>query len=310
MIDEFYNRVIYMKKVNFKGSKLLYKIMKLIINVCYPFMILFRRHTQGTNIDSNIIISLTSFPERISTVYITIDTLLCQTIKPQKIILWLAASQFQSKKKLPDKLLKMEQRGLEIRFCDDLRSHKKYYYAMLEFPENIIITVDDDMFYPTTLVEKLYNKHLKFPKSVCCNWAHVITFNKNNSIDSYLKWTGGVSGHTIPNILLSPVGAEGILYPPYCLSKYVYHKENIKKCAPYADDIWLKMMAVLVGTKAVRVDEIAIPYFNIVKAQKFSLQKINIQQNKNDSQIKAIISMYPEIENYFEKEITNGKNIG
>jgi hypothetical protein len=310
MIDKFYNWIIYMKKIDFKGRQIVYKIMKLIINVCYPFIILFHKKKYGINMNGNIIISLTSFPERISTVYITIDTLLCQTMKPQKVILWLASSQFQGKEKLPKRLLEMEERGLEIRFCDDLRSHKKYYYTMLEFPDNIIITVDDDMFYPFALVEKLYNKHLEFPKSVCCNWAHVITFDKNNNIENYLKWSGGVSGYTNPNTLLSPVGAEGILYPPHCLSKCVYDKKSIKKCAPYADDIWLKLMAVLAGTKAVRVDEVAIPYFNIVKAQKFTLQKINIQENKNDAQTKAIISMYPEIEDYFEKEIINGKNFG
>lgn len=61
----------------------------------------------------------------------------------------------------------LQKYGLEIRFCDDLRSHKKYYFAMQEYPEDIVILFDDDMFYPKNTIKKLYELYKKFPSDIC-----------------------------------------------------------------------------------------------------------------------------------------------
>ena len=45
------------------------------------------------------IVSLTSFPARINTAHLAINTLLQQTFKPDRIILWLASEQFAKKEK-------------------------------------------------------------------------------------------------------------------------------------------------------------------------------------------------------------------
>src|SRR5690554_5862757 len=44
----------------------------------------------------NLIISLTSFPARISNVNLVIESMLRQTILPERIILWLSRKQFKS----------------------------------------------------------------------------------------------------------------------------------------------------------------------------------------------------------------------
>ena len=75
------------------------------------------------------IVSLTSFPARINEVWICIDSLMRQTFKPDKIILWLADSQFPDRV-LPESLRKYEKKGLSICWCDDLRSYKKFFYTI------------------------------------------------------------------------------------------------------------------------------------------------------------------------------------
>lgn len=62
-----------------------------------------------------------------------------------------------------------------------LKSHKKYYYAMQEYPEDIIVLVDDDMFYPYNTVEKLMKMHEKYPSDICTMTAQVIVKEKNPS---------------------------------------------------------------------------------------------------------------------------------
>ena len=75
--------------------------------------------------------------------------MLHQTFLPKKIILWLSKEQFD-KKDLPDSLLSLENEVFEIRMVDgDIRSYKKSYYVLKEYPEDNVLLIDDDLFYPT-----------------------------------------------------------------------------------------------------------------------------------------------------------------
>ncbi len=100
------------------------------------------------NDNNDIIISLTSYPERIGTLHFVIKSLLEQTIKPYKIVLYLAIEQFPNKDKdLPLDLLELKNETFEIHYCEDLKSYKKLIPALKEYPDKVIITVDDDLIY-------------------------------------------------------------------------------------------------------------------------------------------------------------------
>ncbi|QWT52208.1 hypothetical protein [Eubacterium sp. MSJ-33] len=231
--------------------------------------------------DSNIIVSLTTFPARIEMVYLTICSLLDQTVKPKKLILWLADTQFQSIDTLPRRLLRLVNYGLEIRFCDDLRSHKKYYYTCKEYPEYTIITVDDDIFYPPNLIQKLVEKSKSYPTCVCCNRGHEITFC-DKRVDKYNKWKKEATYLNIPSAELCPTGVGGILYPPGCFYYDFLNKDKIIECAIMADDLWLKVMELMQGTKAVYTDGFPQWLFTIRGTQKDTLSQTNVHRNNND----------------------------
>lgn len=131
-----------------------------------------------------IVVSFTSFPERIGTAWVAAFTLLNQSIKPVHTILWLADSQFPGGKNIPESLLRLKKYGLEIRFCEDIKSHKKYYHSMKEYPNAVVVIADDDVFYPSNWLEKLIDKYRKYPNCVCCYWAHKITL-ENGIINKY-----------------------------------------------------------------------------------------------------------------------------
>jgi len=82
------------------------------------------KETQNLGVSDEIrkpqlIVSLTSYPARINSVHITINTLLQQSLKPNKVILWLASEQFPNKENdLPDNLLRLKDYGLTIEWCD------------------------------------------------------------------------------------------------------------------------------------------------------------------------------------------------
>lgn len=79
---------------NEKISCFVYKVDKVLLNILYP---LFVKSVKGIDEESNVIVSLTSYPVRIDTIWLTVMILLHQTEKPKKIILWLAEEQFPNK---------------------------------------------------------------------------------------------------------------------------------------------------------------------------------------------------------------------
>lgn len=177
----------------------------------------------------------------------TIETLLRQSLKPEKIIVYLSMQQFKKgEDDLPQKLRKLQLRGVEFKFVDgDLRSHKKYYYVMQEFPDKTIITVDDDCLYPEDLVHVLWETHLEYPEAVVGNRAKKIYPN----IPRYEHWPQ-INDRAVSKDFLF-VGCAGILYPPHCLHKDAFDEALIRKLSFSADDIWLSCMARLHGTQMV-----------------------------------------------------------
>jgi hypothetical protein len=102
-----------------------------------------------------IIPSLTSFPARIEDVTTCLYSVFTQTYKVDRVILSLSRSEFTNTS-LPDGLLKWHEFGLTINWVDeDLRQYLKLLPVLKLFPSSIIITVDDNAFYPSYIFERL-----------------------------------------------------------------------------------------------------------------------------------------------------------
>ena len=80
-----------------------------------------------------LIVSMTTIPPRISKVHQVIWRLLEQTVKPDKIIIYLGKDKFQGVN-LPYVLkLQMKLFGVEVRYVEDIGPHTKYFHAITEF---------------------------------------------------------------------------------------------------------------------------------------------------------------------------------
>lgn len=242
-----------------------------------------------------LIVSLTSFPARIGTVYKAIASIYRQTLQPYKVILWLAESQFPKKEaELPVDLLEYRQLGFEIRWCpEDIRPHKKYYYAMQEYPEDLIVTIDDDLTYDPYMLETLFASYLHFPKAVSSVRAHLIVPDKTTgAIAPYNDWIKEFSGAVgVPSMQLFSTSGAGTLYPPHCMDDEVFSLENIKELSLNADDLWLKIMQVRKGTPVVLVQKNNLLRY-IPDTQQEALRDTNVTQNANDVQLRNILTAY------------------
>lgn len=152
-----------------------------------------------------IIISLTSYPARFKTIVPTLKSLLNQTMKPDRIIVWLSCA----RQDLTEDMLALEQYGIEYR-CDveDLKSHKKYYWAFQEFHSDLVITVDDDVVYPVTLVSSLLKAHVRYPNCVCARRVHKMIY-KNGMLLKYSEWEHDYVSGSEPSKNLIATGVGG-----------------------------------------------------------------------------------------------------
>lgn len=237
-----------------------------------------------------VIVSLASYPARFAHIHIALKSIMLQSMKPDRIIVWLDEGAGQGG--LTQKMLEMEQYGVEYRYVKDLKAHKKYIYVMQEFPEDIVITIDDDVIYPKDMIETLVKVHRRYPKAVCARRVHKITKNADGTIAPYHDWLGEYCGCDTPSHELVAIGVGGILYPPHCLYEKAFDEELIGKLCLKADDIWLKFMELLKGTRVVWVPcKIPMPGL-IEKEQKTSLNRENVDQNMNDVYFANMITYF------------------
>lgn len=309
MIKQLYGAARKRKDAGKSGWSFLYKVNKLIANILCPLFFRFHRR-KGVDETHEMIVSLTTFQDRIHTVWITISTMMNQTYKPKRIILWLAKEQFRGEEELPKNLLRLKKRGLEIAFCEDLKPHKKYFYTMKNNPEEYVVTIDDDVLYPENHLEELWKTHQKNPETVCCQYAHKITYDENGKIAAYENWESCFGEHTNPSFQIMPVGCGGVLYPPHCLSEELFRKEEIGRLCPFMDDLWLKSMAVLKGTKAVLCSTGSLIYFDIIGTRKSGLQHTNAGEKRNDVAMKAIITAYPQVNEFLYNDAKEEEKTG
>lgn len=253
---------------------------------------------------NDLIVSLTSFPSRISTLYLVIYSLLRQETRPDKITLWLSADEFPNgKADLNTQLTELEKYGLEIYFVDgNIRSHKKYYYVFRQFPDSTVITVDDDILYPVETITNLLRLHKEFPGQVCCNVSRRITFS-DGKIDPYKKWPKNQEITDNSSPLNVAIGCGGVLYPPHWYDDDLFRMDLFMKHCPYADDLWLKANELRCGIDVAGALNSKI-FFKLVEIPgtgRSALQKRNNgRKNLNDMQWGNLDAMWA-LQKWFKK---------
>lgn len=245
--------------------------------------------------DKLIIVSLTSYGRRVKkTLPYVLLSLMKQTVKPDKIIVWLDNVNW-NEDKLSYILKRLSKQGIEILFCEDIKSYKKLIPVLSMYPDDIIITVDDDVYYSCDTIERLYKKHLEFPNAVCCNIGHLPTFDIDGLFLSYTEWNHNIVKDSSNKVF--PVGVGGILYSPGALDSDVFRKDIFQKLTPNADDVWFWSMAIKNNTLRCLTENKLFFYWDMdfffqYFHQYSALNHVNVNEHQNDLQIKAVFDYY------------------
>lgn len=223
-----------------------------------------------------ITVSLTSFGGRLDLVHIAVKSIMEQTLKADAIVLYLAEE--DSRKKIPQEEA-LVKAGLRIaRNVKDLKSHKKYFYAVQEYPDSLIVTIDDDTIYDEKLLEDLYEAHLQYPEAVICRRGHRMT-KRDGKIAPYDLWEGSVKS-TGPEKGICATGVGGILYPCGRYREAFLDEKGIRETSLCGDDLWLKTVELLGGIDTHALGELPI---KVIKgSQDEALYKENADNKRND----------------------------
>ena len=241
---------------------------------------------------SDVIVSFTSFPARIDQAYLVVNCLLRQTVAPKKILLWLSEDQFEGHR-VPENLTDLQGDIFEIRFVSgDIRSHKKYYYVLDEYPQDTILIVDDDLFYPTDMLENMLAAADLHPDTVICRYGSIAKFN-DGKILPYKEWWNEISKTCDdPNFFFGSGG--GTMLRKELLHNDVLNIESALKLTPLADDVWLNAMVNLAGTPKHKVK--AGLLLQTQADQTHRLTNENVGNDANTAQIAAICEYYQQFD--------------
>lgn len=208
-------------------------------------------------IAKNVIVSFTSYGRRVAKCApYAVFSMMVQTVRPEKITLWLDKEKWNDEN-LPLKLKRMKDWGMvNIEYCKDVRSFTKLIPALDKYHNKAIITIDDDIYYSSNVIETLYESYVEHPDKVialCTTTYYTDSLGKSFSSKMKNKIAKQVFEHGI--------GAAGILYPPHCFHSDIDNYNLYMDLCPFADDLWFYFMSFLNNVPTLNVEKNEVKYY-------------------------------------------------
>ena len=253
-----------------------------------------------------IIVSLTSFPAAIPYAAQAVQSILNGSVLPDKVILYLTFSQF-GESGIPQELQKLanDNSRFEIRdYPRDIRSYRKLIPALNDFPDAIIVTIDDDVAYHKNMLRDLLRLHEQMPQAVLAHRAKRMKPDEPYRKWKKYRWYHFLLKKTHTSFKNIQTGVGGVLYPPHSLKKEMMNVELFTELAPTTDDIWFWAAGV-----ANDIPVIPVPFGHnkpkgLGKPRKLSLKTVNFKSgiDRNSAALKNIFEKYPLIKQKVENE--------
>ena len=254
-----------------------------------------------------VIVSLTSFPEAIPYAIRAIQSILDASVKPDKIVLYLTFSQF-SNDKIPQDLQDLSDKNpiFEIRnYDEDIRSYRKLIPALNDFPDAVIVTIDDDVWYDKNMLRDMLCLHEQLPDAIIAHRAKRIKLNAPYRRWKKYRWYSFLTKRLHCDFQNIQTGVGGVLYPPHSLKIEMLDSKSFTEIAPTTDDIWFWAAAVANETKIV-----PFPFgkhnkpCGLKKPKNLSLKTVNFKSgiDLNRTALEKILEKYPIIKQRIESE--------
>lgn len=258
------------------------------------------------NNKQRIIVSLTSFPAAIPYAVQAIRSILDGSVLPDKIVLYLDTQKFPDEKLPPElKILKAESPLLDVRFDPaEIRSYKKLIPTLRDFPNDIIVTIDDDIRYHKHLLRDLLCLHRRLPDVIVAHRVRRVKPDAPYRKWRKYKWYDFLFKRIHFSHLAMQTGVGGVLYPPHSLDERMLDPALFMTMAPTNDDVWFWAAAVSRGTYVVPLPNGQRTTKGVGKPKEYALMSINLKpgDDRNREAFDKIMTRFPLIRRRLEQE--------
>jgi len=144
-----------------------------------------------------ICVSITTIPERLNNVHKSVESLLKQTKKPDKIFINIPNKYRRFKEIVKnDQIPKFNDESVIVNRCEDFGPGTKLLGSIDKIDKNsLIILADDDHIYENYMIEKFYFYYLKAPNNAYSFYVHPLNnFGVGQGADGFAINSNLLSG--------------------------------------------------------------------------------------------------------------------
>lgn len=266
------------------------KTSSIILSVNYTLRNMFDSSPIVDRQNDDIVVSLTTNGKRISSVYLTIESIANGSRKPSRLILWL--NDKDSVDRPHPSLERLVRRGLELKYAQNYGPHTKYFPYISSTQDHTIplVTADDDIFYPSNWLRSLEQEYIRSDRYILCHRAKRIKLGANGCLE-YDNWP--LVSDSLPAFTCFATGVSGVLYPPNALNAIAKFDTKFQQKALWADDIWLHYVAINSRILVKQLCSSSKHYLDVPGTRSDGLAHKNVSDGRND---KIIESLYGETE--------------
>lgn len=150
---------------------------------------------------------------------------------------------------------------IEVNICDKKwRSCNKLIPTLKKYPDDVIITIDDDIFYPNFTIEKLINSHLENPDCIVSHNSNAIFLTE----DFKFKQIGYFSSPKIFYKFYNQYLSNCCLFPPHIFDgSDLFDYNKMMACTNGThDELWFWVNSTINGVKSIVLNDFfrIIPY--------------------------------------------------
>jgi hypothetical protein len=232
-------------------------------------------------------VSLTTYGVRWRRVHYAIESIGQGRLKPSRIVLWVAPALIEAG--IPLELKRQQARGLEVRACEDLGPHTKYYPMVVSGAVDApLVTADDDILYRDDWLAILAQAAARHPDGIHAYRTHRMRFGADARLLGYAQWVACRS--TAPSPLHFLTGVAGVWYPPAMLRALRDAGDAFRATCPRNDDIWLNVIALRHGIAVRQVRPFWPVLFELPGSRREGLALGNVRGGGNDQQLSATLT--------------------
>ena len=109
--------------------------------------------------DERIIVSMTTYSKRVANIPAVLETIFAQTLLPDLVVINFAIDEV-----IPDNVQSyINSHNIELNRVPDTKVYKKILPTLKKYPNDCIISIDDDFLYPKEMIEDFMDIHKRYP---------------------------------------------------------------------------------------------------------------------------------------------------